>query len=148
EVKATAPDSLVLEVTNLLGATQAVITVQGPHYTITVPDKAGNTKKREGAGSWGGIPLKWASDLFLGKIPCPSSAALTSARLSVNSDKQLVAEVGSAEKFIYGFREWGGKAWPESLHWERGGHAVDFKFDDPEDRTHSPRKWEAKSAQG
>jgi hypothetical protein len=66
----------------------------------------------------------------------------------VSPEHDLVVETGE-EKFIYSFRSWGGKAWPEKLHWERnGGAGVDFKFDDPEDKTASPRKWEAKSVQG
>jgi hypothetical protein len=156
-VTAKAPDNLTLEVVNLLGGTQAIITVEGKKYTILVPDKNGKNRKREGQGSWGGIPLNWASDLFLGKIPCPSRESLVSARLSVSPDHDLIVEVpasGAAsaggEKFVYSFRSWGGKAWPERLHWEHAGTqaTVDFKFDDPEDKTHSPRKWEAKSAQG
>jgi hypothetical protein len=153
-VVAKAPSTLTLEVVNLIGGTQAIISVEGKNYTITVPDKSGQNKKREGRDSWGGIPLNWASDLFLGRIPCPSEASLSNARLSVSPEHELVVEVADAsspEKFVYAFRKWGGKAWPERLHWERTGTlqaAVDFKFDDPEDRTHSPRKWEAKSSQG
>jgi hypothetical protein len=151
-VTARAPDNLTLEVVNLVGGTQALITVEGKKYSISVPDKSGKPRKREGQGSWGGIPLKWASDLFLGRIPCPTKTALLGARLSVNPEQQLVVDVvGDSEKFVYTFRTWGGKAWPERLHWEKTGKLeamVDFKFDDPEDRTHSPRKWEAKSAHG
>jgi hypothetical protein len=152
-VTARAPDTLMLEVTNLLGSTQAVISVQGKKYSVTVPDKSGNQRKKEGAGSWGGIPLNWASDLFLGRIPCPSQEQLTDARLTVNEESQLVIDIerGEPEKFVFSFRQWAGKAWPEKLHWQRSGKlaaTVEFKFDDPEDRTRSPRKWEAKSALG
>jgi hypothetical protein len=152
-VTAKAPDTLLLEVTNLLGSTQAIITVEGRKYTVTVPDKAGNRTRREGAGSWGGIPLNWASDLFLGRIPCPTETQIAGARLSVNEERQLIVDIerGEREKFVYSFRQWAGKAWPERLHWEKHGKiasAVEFKFDDPEDRSASPRKWEAKSALG
>jgi hypothetical protein len=149
-VTAKAPDSLTLEVVNLIGGTQAIITVEGGKYTILVPDKNGKNRKKEGQGSWGGIPLHWASDLFLGKIPCPPADALASAKLSLSPEHDLIVELPE-ERFVYSFRSWGGKAWPERLHWERKDTsvaAVDFKFDDPEDKTHSPRKWEAKSVQG
>src|SRR6185295_6528848 len=94
-VVAKAPDSLTLEVVNLVGGTHAPITVAGKKYTIEVPDKNGKNQKREGQNSWGGIPLKWASDLFLGRIPCPSQDLLACAKLSVQ-DQQLVIEVGDS----------------------------------------------------
>lgn len=156
-VEAHAPDRLTLEVTNLIGASQAVIAVTGSHYVITQPDssKPGGSTTQEGRDSWGGIPLRWAADLFVGRIPCPTSASVKSgASLSVSDGQLTVATRESGERFVYQFRSWGGKPWPESLHWERASPAgasplaVDFKFDDPEDLTGSPRKWEAKSSQG
>jgi hypothetical protein len=41
------------------------------------------------------------------------------------------------------------QVWPESLHWEATGvPKVDLKFDDPEEGTNSPKKWEAHSSEG
>lgn len=153
-VLATAPDHLRVEVNNVLGGTEAVIAVEGRHYRVDIPSK----KKRmeEGSGAWGGIPLEWATQLFLGRIPCPPEAARKDTKLSVSAEGDLVAETPAVldrdeERFTYHFRSWQGKPWPETLHWERKGSiplAVDFKFDDPEDQTASPRKWEAKSPRG
>jgi hypothetical protein len=165
-VNASAPDKVTLEVTNLIGARQALIQVDHGSYTIDVPDKkGGNTRQAQGMGSWGGIPLRWASELFLGRIPCPSQGAKIPLRLQVESATgDLTAETpadqsGGTERFVYHFREWAGKPWPETLHWEHKGQrdatpgapkdtTVDFKFDDPEDKTGSPKKWEAKSPRG
>ena len=160
-VLATAPDHLRLEATNLLGGTEAVITVEGSHYQIDVPSRKDPShpemgRMEEGVGTWAGIPLEWATQLFLGRIPCPPAALSKDTKLQVDAVGNLIAETPAfsdrgEERFVYHFRTWQGKPWPETLHWERKGSApisVDFKFEDPEDRTDSPRKWEAKSPRG
>ena len=151
-VQASRPDRLRLEVTNLLGGTEAVITVKDQRYSIS----GKSAKSETGEGSWGGIPLFWATELFLGKIPCPSQAARQDAALKVGEHGDLTVETRASlsrepELFHYRFRNWGGKPWPESLHWERKNPpviSVDFSFDDPEDPSGSPKKWEAKSQRG
>ena len=149
QVKATAPDHVILEVTNLLGGREALIQVADGQYSVDVPSKKGQAaRKTTGSGSWGGIPLRWASDLFLGRVPCPNQAHPLNLRVEDSGD--LVAE-GDGERFVYHFRKWAGKAWAESLHWEKLNQpslAVDFKFDDPEDKSGAPKKWEAKSSRG
>jgi hypothetical protein len=152
-VNAIAPDKLRLEVTNFLGGSEALISIQGNRYELR--GTRNQVDQREvGFGSWGGIPLNWATDLFLGKFPCPAATS----KLEVQTDSQgnLVALIAPApdsdgQKFIYHLGEREGKVWPDSLHWERLGSSavvVDFKFDDPESETLSPKKWEANSAKG
>ncbi len=153
-VQVSSPANLKMEVTNLVGATEAVITIDGRHYKIEVPGK--KVKQQEGHGSWAGIPLRWATELFLGKFPCPSVVAMKDASILMNEQGLVTVETkpnleGGAEKFIYRLRDWAGRYWVEELHWESSGNfsaKVDFKFSDPEDSTGSPRKWEAKSDQG
>ena len=150
DVSAHVPDQVTLEVTNLIGSREALILVNQGKYSVEVPSKDGGpSRKSGGQGSWGGIPLQWASDLFLGRIPCPKASAAT-LKINVGENGDLVAE-GGGERFVYHFRSWAGRAWPESLHWEnlaQPGLSVDFKFDDPEDKTGAPKKWEAKSSRG
>lgn len=152
-VEAVSPDRVRMEITNLLGGTEAIILVQGREYRIEVPGKPEKTEK--GAHTWGGIPLEWATELFLGRIPCPPTGP--EKRLSIGSEPgELVVSVpaslhGAEEAYVYRFRRWAGRPWPESLRWERKSAppvAVEFKFDDPEEKTRSPRKWEAKSPRG
>lgn len=156
-VEALAPDSLRMEVTNLVGGTEALITVSRDEFTIETPGKkkaAPQTQK--GYGSWGGIPLRWANDLFLGKIPCPSATSFGTLRPERIGEDGVKVEVPESlglapETFEYHFRVWAGEAWPDSLLWSRQGAMpvrVEFKFDDPEDITRSPKKWEAKSERG
>ncbi len=146
--------SLRMEVTNLVGATEAVIKVNGRHYVIDVPGK--KSQKQEGHGNWAGIPLRWATELFLGRFPCLSAAAMKDATIQTNGEGLVTIETKSnlesgAEKFVYKMKTWAGKPWIDELHWEALGNfaaKVDFKFSDPEDTGGSPRKWEAKSDQG
>ena len=156
-VEAHSPDQLTFEATNLIGSTQAVIVVKGHDYRVEVPSKNGMRRQEQGKDSWGGIPLRWATDLFLGKIPCPTGAEKTSdfdISILGTGDLQVLTHPSAfsgAETFIYHFKTWEGHPWPEALHWERKGvfaSQVDFKFDDPQDKTRSPGKWEAKSPQG
>ena len=147
-LSATAPNQMKLEVTNFFGGTEVLIDVQGEHYLVTRPD-SGYFNQETGSGSWGGIPLKWATYLFFGKIPCPASS--DQLRLSTPEAGELRVLVSEYERFIYRFRDRKGKPWPESLHWERVNQSslfVDFKFDDPDDLTLSPKKWEAQSSSG
>lgn len=153
-VAVSLPDQLKLEITNLLGGTEALITVGHDHYEVIDTRGKQSEKKDEGFGNWGGIPLRWATDLFLGKVPCPSSSAET--RASVNEDGELTLLAREhpgkwQQKFIFEFKNRDGKPWPSRLHWEHlesPSVSVDFHFDDPEDETLSPQKWEAESQQG
>lgn len=148
-----SPDQLELEVTNFLGGTEAVISVTQDQYEIT--HLHGKSKKQKvGAKTWGGIPLKWATNLFLGRVPCPPLAP--HSQLSVDTAGQLlvlIPEQGkvASQKFTYTFKEIENMPWPDSLHWEQLGIekvSVDFEFDDFEKDTLSPKKWHAKSPQG
>lgn len=150
-IQATAPDRLRLEVETPFGGTYAVLTIKGGAYKVVVPGKP--EQSREGKTSWGGIPLKWATDLFLGRIPCPDAASRATAHLSITNDDELVVEVPAKdsnpeEKFVFMFDEKSGKFSPKSLHWEKDDAEVDFQFSDPDPKTLSPLKWQAKSAQG
>lgn len=151
-VLVNAPDQLELEVTNFLGGTEAAIFITRDSYEIK--NLRGKSEKQKvGTQTWGGIPLKWATGLFLGRIPCPTLSA--SAHLSIESDGDLNIRIGDsgkpgAQTFVYSFRDVEGKPWPDSLHWEALSSMgiVDFEFEDPEKETFSPKKWTARSPRG
>ncbi len=152
-VVVNSADHLELDVTNPLGGSQALIKID--RGQIEIVDFSGNNETRQkGQEYWGGIPLRWASDLFLGRIPCPPKSS--SLKLEVGKDGELIAILGSSkddahQKFIYQFSQWNHQPWPTSLTWSREGlksAQVDFIFDSPEKETGSPEKWEARSSQG
>ncbi|MDR3606689.1 MAG: hypothetical protein P4M08_04820 [Oligoflexia bacterium] len=152
DVRAQAPDTVELEILQPLGGVWATIRVQGPNYSVDVSGKP--DQGRKGHRVWAGIPLRFATDLFLGRIPCPPTGSRADAQ--INSENELVVKGGgpnSSGTFIYRFRVHEGSFWPESLHWELGLQgdgpvAVDFKFDEPEAVTRSPLRWEAHSDRG
>ncbi len=156
-ISVTAPSTLQMEVTNLVGGTEALVRVNRDEYSIEIPGKKKSApQSQKGYGTWGGIPLRWSTDLFLGRIPCPPAESFKTLRPQRIGEEGLKVEVPEGlglptESFEYHFRVWLGEAWPDSLVWTRGGSMpvrVEFKFEEPEDLTRSPRKWEAKSDQG
>jgi hypothetical protein len=144
-----------MEVNNLFGGVEATITLEQGRVWVKGKDQNAKPELRA-HGTWSGIPLEWASDLVLGKIPCPEKGELKNLKFSLLEDGSLrierPARLGyDAEVFLFKFRYWNGQPWPEELQWKRGGpfaQAVDFKFADPEAETGSPLRWEAKSALG
>ena len=157
QVHAEGQDELRLVVTNLLGGTEAVLTLKGERYSIEVPNRPDQTQS--GDSSWGGIPLRWAQILFLGKFPCPDLKRITQLNPQWLTDGGLRVdtpdELGHpSETFIYRIKNVAGRAWSEAMRWERRGVAgspvawVEFKFEDPDSNTRSPKKWEARSEVG
>jgi hypothetical protein len=156
-VSAKSPDQLTIEFMNILGGTEAIVTVKGNRYEVNSSDRSPE-KRDTGYGSWGGIPLRWATNLFLGKIPCPVSKKGTSGNLQsfVNDEGELVLTLpkdGSfeAQQFIYSFVVVRDRPWPASLHWQPSDDSkksVDFKFSSPDEATLSPKLWEIRSAKG
>jgi hypothetical protein len=147
QVKVVSPETLDLEVTNLLGGAEARIQVRGDVYQVY--SAARDKTVQRGQGSWGGIPLRWSTALFLGKVPCPVLASGNQVRFDPDQDELHVE--ASQEKYVYKLKNWEGRAWPTELAWERVASKathVDFYFDSPEDSTRSPLKWEAVSSSG
>ncbi|MCC7442343.1 MAG: hypothetical protein IT285_11960 [Bdellovibrionales bacterium] len=148
------PSMLQLEVTNLIGETQARINVKGDAYRIEVPGR--EAQNQSGQSAWGGIPLRWAQRLFLGGFPCPSLPLGSGASARLEVDDQLVVEVregGGAEEFAFVLKQWGGAPWAKELTWvRREGNAVvarvQFTFDRPDEISGAPLRWAAVSDQG
>jgi hypothetical protein len=143
------PPHLRLEAMHPLGGTEAVITIDGDRYTVQSKE---NEPPRKGSGSWNGIPILWAHELFLGKLPCPTVKGGGRLHLSVTDGDELVVEIKKGdvrlERYVYLMGRFRQKPWPTWLRWETGNRQVEFRFSDPEERTRSPLQWEAKSSSG
>lgn len=168
DVVAHHPDRLKIEVNNLLGGTEALISMANKHLKILR-----NHESHEAEDYfWGGIPVRWVPDLFLGRIPCPEESreflssgfgnGLDSTRwkLTQNLEGDLRVETavhgkGPLEIFLYRFKNVHGRPWPKFLRWEKKlssasepSEWVEFSFDDPETDSTSPKKWDIQSSQG
>ena len=149
QVEAKLPNRLDLEVTNLLGGTEAFIKVRKQEIDVTIPGHE-NQKKR---GSWGGIPLRWAPHLFVGLVPCPSRDAAKRANKTVNAKHDLMIELKkNQESFLYEFKDFAGEPWPERVVWTKKLKTheveVEFEFSEPESKTRLAQRWEASSSLG
>jgi hypothetical protein len=142
-----------LDINNPLGGTQAIVKVDRKKYEVQdLAEK--DQPPLVGVEDWNGVPLEWAGDLFLGRIPCPLDSV--DLRLEFGKGNELIAIIkdlknGWDQKFIYQFRQWNQHPWPFSLKWIQEGpkkSQVDFFFDSPEKGTDSPEKWEAQSSRG
>lgn len=146
---------LKMEVTNLVGGVEALIEVTGDEYFITGPKLKTAMKGKQ---SWGGIPLEWAHVLFMGKIPCAPQKEWTGLKLTSTGDHQLTVRRlvqgahAQEEIFAYELKKWGEELWPEHLVWTRHLNGketrIEFRFQDPEEGTGAPMRWEAKSVMG
>ena len=151
-VMAPNSENLKISVDNILGGTEATIQITPRQYVINRGEGKGN--RMQGNGYWHSIPLKWAILLYLGKIPSPSleldGAVLELAQSELGKLDAVVKDPSGKvlETFSYTFRDLNQEPWPEFLTWtkETGKKIkVDFKFDQPDSRTLSPKKWEAQS---
>ena len=133
--------ALSLEVLKPFGGTLANLTVNGGTYHVEVPGQP--ERNQSGSQNWGGIPLRWATDLFLGRIPCPEKLG-EGASVS-RTDDGIVARTDT-DKFVYHMKDYRGQARPSRLSWTgSNGASVDFEFDEFEEGTGSPEKWQAVS---
>lgn len=163
-VVVTSTGDFRLDVMNSFGGTEAIITIDPQkNFRVDVPDHPEKSVRSQ--ETWGGIPLQWAPELFLGKIPCPSTQNLLKEQLvfkgntlSVKVPKNL-GKLGlnrHEEAYFYRFvskpENSSQSPWPSQLRWEIRKDdlvsKVEFTFEDPEDLTQSPKKWSAKTATG
>jgi len=138
-VKVTNQQNLQMEVTNLIGSPQANINVNKHQYEIILhgPKK----KIIKGKDNWAGIPLRWATSLFLGRIPCPNLGEEPKVRWHSSS---IFSAVQDQEEYRYFVRRWAGQAWPEKLIWKskaKDTPVIEFVFEKPKPKTTIPLKW-------
>ena len=156
-VHAVDQGRLELQITNLLGASEAVVKVD--EKTFTIESHNPKISSQKGSGVWAGIPLKWATVLFLGQMPCPDAAAQKSMMLSKGEKEgelrvripAAAGQSGDEESYVYSFKSWAGQPWVDHLFWERKGSrplTIEIQFDDPDPAQNLPRRWEAKSSLG
>jgi hypothetical protein len=163
-VHASKPDNLDLEVTNLVGGTEAIIKIRKDQVEISLPSK--NEKKVKNRDNWSGIPLTWAAALFLGQVPCPNledqdrPILYRSGMIEKNENGEPTSIISfeveatnpknpnSKEKFIYRVDSAQGFDVPSGMEWNNGKSKVRFEFFDFEKDDSGPLKWSAESDAG
>lgn len=137
--------NLVIDVTNLIGGRVAHATVSKKEFEVQSSD--GSFKDFKGADSWGGIPVIFARDLFLGVLPCPN---LQEAKVVSYEDGVLKVESTFGDGFTYYLGSYERQPITTKLEWaQKGrGHIIEFTFKDPDSKTKAPGRFEAKSKIG
>lgn len=142
DVIASPVDGLRLQVLNPVGGREAEIRVTPEAVWI-------NGKRSVGAktsASWGGIPLRFALELFMGSPPCPQ--ARDRAEISIEDQDTIVARV-AGETYRYRVKRWLNGYYPSWIQWTpQAGPAIEFIFDDVDSAAHYAKKWEAKGSAG
>ena len=142
--------NLKMEVTNLLGGTEAFIEVKNGRIQVDLPNKG----VRKGKGTWGGIPLRWTPSLFLGSVPCMKRSLARKSIKSVNSSHHLIVKSpANTQSFQYEFREVSGKPWPQAVNWKaklKNGQSLEvrFEFEQPDLKMGLAKKWKIMSSFG
>ena len=151
EVRAIAapskPLELQLEIKQLLGARAALIEIRGHDFKVETPKDGAVTRK---ASSWGGIPLEWASQLFLDRFPCPSVSEMGTLRWRWLDSGELEGRSSSGQTvWRFKFRSWNESPWVESVFWQKSeGKTLDVKRGDPDPQEGWAQRWEASSPSG
>jgi hypothetical protein len=147
-VQASAQKGLRLEVTQLMGARAALIEIRGQDFKVETPQQGSVSKK---AKSWGGIPLEWASSLFLNGLPCPDvSAGNGSWKWGFDAQGRLKgSDSQGTEVWLYSITQRQSRTFVEKVTRERGGK-VEFELtrEDPDPEDGWARRWEIKSGVG
>jgi hypothetical protein len=166
-LKAAVPNHLFLEVMNPLGGVEATIKVEGKVFEVQSARESSG-EPRQGQDSWNGIPLRFASVMALGRIPCPPLSEAEPVLPSRDESTQVSNDDSTSEliqyrvpatvehpeeHFEYQITKVSGNVWPKRLRWTTGDRhnptvGVTLNFEEAEEGTLSPLIWEAESPQG
>lgn len=149
-VQASPDKGLRIEVTQLMGARAALIEIRGQDFKIETPQQGAVSRK---ARSWGGIPLEWASALFMDRVPCPDpglpGVTWSLGRLPTG-EGELVGRVPSrSESWKFAISDRNGRLFVDSMRLERAGlQLIELKREDADPDDLWALKWEIKSPAG
>lgn len=150
ELKGQFPASIVarrdgdldLEATNLVGGVEARVRIRD--RILQVQEKNDAEFRVRAMDSWAGLPIRWASELFVGRIPCPLPTE-SGNRAEGDSARPEVFRVTDAEggRFEYTMTKEDGVLWVKKLVWvhRSGQPALEVEFSSMEAETHSPLRW-------
>lgn len=133
-------NDLDLEITHLFGGRLAYLGLRGPRYSIDVPMRK---EKREGqGGSWAGIPMDWAKDLFLGRVPCRPVSEVQ--ELAWDDSGRLVADA-----FTYELEQTPQKTWVKRLTTRsKDADPIVAEFGEPQESFGAFPSWSVDSKEG
>lgn len=162
-VLADYPKKLAVEVTNLIGAPQAWLTIENGKNDLkfTAENEKEIGKAPRARDMLGGLPLELAPRLFAGGVPCPSDDQNQDIRVkqAEGGIEVLALDLRSrvSTRYVYLFAKYAGRPWVREAHWERlargGGQGAKSNLitilrEEPGDPDGAPKRWTALSSRG
>jgi hypothetical protein len=142
-VQASPEKGVRIEVTQLMGARAALIEIRGNDFKVETPQERVSKK----TGSWGGIPLEWASVLFMNRIPCPDLARVS---WSWSEAGELIGRSrDGAETWKMTIVQRMGRSFVAKVILEKAGQPpFELVREDPDPQDGWARRWEVRSGAG
>jgi len=146
-VLARSGNELRLEITQLLGARAALIEIRGNDFRVETPQDGAVSRK---ATSWGGIPLEWASRVFMDRLPCPAPSEIAALRWRWVNDREIEGRPQTGDqKWVFRLGSWNQKPWVKAVLWQKSsGNALELKREDPDTQEGWATRWEVVSSVG
>lgn len=144
-VQVKSLEEMKLEVTDLLGSTEARIEVKKKRYRIEIPKQKKKILKNK--DTWAGIPLRWAPIVLLGGVPCPSRPLLKKGEILLGEDDSSFRWVSAKQSFEYTLSEVS-KPWVEKVIWSNESQKVVFEFSRPSEEDDSAQHIKISSSKG
>ena len=147
-VRAISPNQLYLEVTNLIGSPQAWMKIENGKVDLKLtPENEKEWGRQSMKSIFAGLPIEFAPDLFLGRIPCPKQKAGDPAPEMKILGNQLQVTAGKT-RYLYGFSEYVHRPWPKAVTIEDSKIKLEVEFFSPLDPDRAPLRWIASSPRG
>lgn len=145
-VKAARSGDVDLEIVDLIGGKVATLTVRGESFDLKHAQDP--SRSFSGNGEWNAIPVRWLNQVFLGRVPCPTSAEIRRAEFLQIDSEHVEARLPKNDRVIYRYAMSGAILWVKEIDWLIHGQRVLFTFDDVEFGSGAPLKWTVKSSLG
>ncbi len=142
-------DRSVIEVTNLIGATEVVAQIQGSEMTLDGPALDSKTKNEASrSGTWNGIPIRWVGRLLRGAVPCPDSWESYRVEKGPLSSSSLLEISAFSPSDQMSWRAERGSEWAvKEMMWKNATQSLRVIRSDFDDQRH-PKTLELGTARG
>lgn len=158
------PKKLAVEVTNLIGAPQAWLTIEAGKTELKFTDENEKEYGRppRSRDMLGGLPVELAPRLFAGGVPCPVDDSNSDIRVKQTEDGALEATALDlrsrvSTRYVYRFTRYAGRPWVREAQVEKSARSggsgaksnrITISREEPVDPDGAPKRWAASSPRG
>ncbi len=158
------PKKFAVEVTNLIGAPQAWLTIENgkTELKFTAENEKAYGRTPRTRDVLGGLPIDLAPRLFAGGVPCPSDDKNQDIRVKQTDEGGLEVttvdlRTRASTRYTYTFTKFAGRPWVSETDYEklaRGAkgsaksNLIKIIREEPSDPDGAPKRWSASSSHG